>query len=108
MTICPYRCSIQVRKEPTKTGETKCPANQTNEYIAFANEYDELVDHELIPSGLYKGRSLDWDCELNWEQRAAAFVDAQAKEFDRLEALRFDVPESCLPAWASSHENKID
>jgi hypothetical protein len=82
--------------------------DQTSEYLAFASEWDELVDCELIPCGIYKGCNLDHQIELNWEQRAEMFVEAQQRELDRLESMRFDVPTNCLPKWANSHEDKID
>ena len=82
--------------------------NEYDEYATRQNHIEACEEAEVIPFGVFAGRNLDWDCELNWEQRAAAFVDAQEKEFDRIEALRYDVPESALPSWSRNHEDRID
>jgi len=77
------------------------------EYESFANEWDGLEDAELITSGIWKGRNLDHQCEMNWEQRTAAYVDRMEQLDQQREDLRFSPPESSIPFYARDND-RID
>ena len=56
----------------------------TAEYQQFANHVDSCDACEVIPFGPFAGRSIDWQCDMNWEQRAVAYQDAYNDYYERM------------------------
>lgn len=60
------------------------------EYEAFANERDELIACECIPDGIYKGRPIDWDCEMSSDAKAVHFAETVAKRDQQMRDAAID------------------
>jgi hypothetical protein len=70
------------------------------EYIEFANEYDELVDCECIPDGIYKGLPIDFQIDMNHDQRAVFFAERVAEREQRLHDEAFNAALANAPSFA--------